>query len=121
VDFDSLQWINDTFGYQEGDQALVDAAHLLEQSYRHSDVIARVGGDEFAVLAIDTRPDSGPNLLTRLHERIGAFNADRQRRYGLALSTGLERYNPAHPCTIEDLLDRAAASMREHRQTKLKR
>jgi two-component system, cell cycle response regulator len=120
LDIDSLQWVNRTFGYHEGDNALIDVAHLLEQSHRHSDVIARIGGDEFAVLAIDTRPDSGPILEARLHQQIGAFNADRMRRYGLALSIGVERYDPEHPCGVEDLIDRAAASMAVYRHNKQK-
>lgn len=53
IDMDSLKNINNTFGHAEGDMALTHFARILTETYRDSDVIARMGGDEFAVLTID--------------------------------------------------------------------
>jgi PleD family two-component response regulator len=51
VDLNGLKQINDTFGHLAGDQALRDAAKVLQQTFRDSDILARIGGDEFVALA----------------------------------------------------------------------
>jgi len=50
VDLDGLKMINDTFGHRAGDEALIQVANLLSKGVRHSDVVARIGGDEFGIL-----------------------------------------------------------------------
>ena len=54
VDIDGLKMINDTFGHRAGDEALIQVAELLSAGVRHSDVVARIGGDEFGIL-LETR------------------------------------------------------------------
>ena len=51
IDMDDLKWINDHYGHNEGDQALIDLANILKKTFRESDIIARIGGDEFVVLS----------------------------------------------------------------------
>ena len=51
-DMDNLKMINDKYGHDDGDFALSTIAKILEESFRDSDVIGRIGGDEFATLAI---------------------------------------------------------------------
>ena len=50
LDVDGLKLINDTLGHEQGDVLLTSAAHILSVSFRNTDVVARIGGDEFAVL-----------------------------------------------------------------------
>src|SRR6267143_4698500 len=54
VDVDNLKETNDSYGHQEGDSVLVRFADALRETFRDSDVLARLAGDEFAVLAADT-------------------------------------------------------------------
>jgi PAS domain S-box-containing protein len=52
ADLDHLKEINDRFGHQEGDRALMDVTHVIKETFRDPDIIARIGGDEFVILAI---------------------------------------------------------------------
>ena len=76
VDLDGLKMINDTFGHQAGDAALIQVARLLVGGVRKSDVVARIGGDEFGILlgpcrrsecARDRGAADRPDLRLRIH------------------------------------------------------
>jgi diguanylate cyclase (GGDEF)-like protein/PAS domain S-box-containing protein len=111
ADLDNLKRINDTFGHQEGDRALIEAADVLKETFRESDIMARIGGDEFVVLAVETNGDGAEILATRLRENLEARNAKGDRRYELSLSVGIARYDPEHPCSIDELVTRADRAM----------
>ncbi|MCZ6680830.1 MAG: diguanylate cyclase [Candidatus Poribacteria bacterium] len=119
VDLDGMKWINDTLGHHEGDRALIETAGLLKTTFRESDIIARIGGDEFVVLAIEVHQEGAETLKTRLQTSLAIRNAKRNRRYELSLSLGIVRYDPQFPCPIEELLDRADTLMYEQKQGKL--
>lgn len=70
VDLDGLKLINDTFGHQAGDEALIQVAKLLVQGVRKSDVVARIGGDEFAILLGHSDEETARETATRLDELI---------------------------------------------------
>lgn len=70
VDLDGLKMINDTFGHQAGDQALIQVAELLVGGVRKSDVVARIGGDEFAILLAHSDESSAHEAATRLVDLI---------------------------------------------------
>ncbi len=116
ADFDGLKQINDTLGHQEGDRALIETAEALKETFRESDIIARIGGDEFVVLAIETNRSPAEILARRLQENLEARNAREGRRYKLSLSVGLARYDPEHPCSIDELLAQADRAMYEKKR-----
>ena len=118
ADLDGLKQINDTFGHREGDRALIGATDVLAETFRESDIIARIGGDEFAVLAIEASGASAAILASRLQENLEAHNAQQNRHYKLSLSFGVARYDPESPCSIEELMRIADARMYEHKRTK---
>ena len=89
IDMDNLKWINDHHGHNEGDQALIDLANILKKTFRESDIIARIGGDEFVVLSEST-DENGETVLTRLYENIKDYNAKGARRYTLSISVGTD-------------------------------
>ena len=70
VDLDGLKMINDTFGHTAGDEALIQVAQLLVGGLRHSDVVARIGGDEFAILLSHTDEVSAHETAGRLVDKI---------------------------------------------------
>jgi len=118
ADLDSMKWINDTLGHLDGDKALVEAAVVLKEAFRDSDLVARIGGDEFVVLAIDARGDSRVDLAGRLTERLRAHNERRERPFLLSLSVGTASFDPKAPCDLDELLARADAAMYEQKGKK---
>ncbi len=85
-DLDYFKEINDTLGHAEGDTALRDFAASLRATFRQSDVIGRMGGDEFWVLLSDADSDTVPALLARLAQSVE--ERGRGRRYRLSYSVG---------------------------------
>jgi diguanylate cyclase (GGDEF)-like protein/PAS domain S-box-containing protein len=116
ADLDGLKQINDAFGHPEGDRALIEVANALRETFRESDIVARIGGDEFVVLAIETNGSPAEVLATRLQEDLKARNAREDRHYKLSLSMGLARYDPEHPCSIDELLAQADRAMYEQKR-----
>ena len=80
ADLDDLKSINDTWGHREGDVALIETAKILRKNYRESDVIARIGGDEFVVFPAGTSDDDSEKILDRLHNAFLHHRAATQPR-----------------------------------------
>jgi diguanylate cyclase (GGDEF)-like protein/PAS domain S-box-containing protein len=118
VDLDNMKRINDALGHQEGDNALVEVASVLKETFRKSDIIGRLGGDEFAVLAIDATRETENVLTSRLQDALAAANQRKPRKYTLSLSTGVARYDPDKPSSLDELIARADALMYEKKRTK---
>ena len=114
ADLDNLKFINDNFGHQVGDQAIVTTALMLKGVFRASDIIARIGGDEFVVLALDADSSFAHNILGRLREK----EKDRSQPYLLSLSVGFACYDPENPCAIEELLAKADKYMYKNKRAK---
>lgn len=119
-DVDSLKYINDTFGHKEGDRVLADVANVLKKSFRDSDLVARMGGDEFVVLAMEAARVNSDIFLKRLQEKVDLYNSqpEIQNRYKLSLSTGISTFDPELPSPIEDLINRADSLMYEQKRNK---
>jgi diguanylate cyclase (GGDEF)-like protein/PAS domain S-box-containing protein len=116
ADLDGLKRINDTFGHPEGDRALIEVADILRTTFRESDIVARIAGDEFVVLVIETNGSPAEVLTHRLQENLAARNARGDRPYELSLSIGLARYDPHRSCSIDGLLTQADRAMYEEKR-----
>lgn len=109
ADLDDFKLINDTRGHREGDRAIQEAARLLESTFRASDVVARVGGDEFCVLL--TGANSADEPIARLHEQLDSRNRAADARYRLAFSLGRAAFDPEAPLSLGELMDAADMAM----------
>lgn len=116
ADIDGLKHINDRFGHQEGSRAIVRAAEILKKSCRGSDIVGRIGGDEFTVLALGA--NRGDEITARIEENLRRHNAEGKRSYQLSLSVGVTRIEPGSTVSIEDLLAKADQAMYQQKDAK---
>ncbi len=121
IDLDGLKHINDTLGHETGSAFLSEVALLLKKSFRKSDVIGRVGGDEF-VVAGESSEVSIQRAVERLWSKRAAeaWNAQPGRTYHLGFSYGLVTSTLDKEETLEDLLSLADREMYEAKRTKNK-
>jgi diguanylate cyclase (GGDEF)-like protein/PAS domain S-box-containing protein len=111
IDLDGLKTINDTLGHAEGDRALVDTANILDKTYRESDIVARIGGDEFVVIQLGTKANSTKIIRSRLKEAVKVFNSESNRKYKISLSVGVVYGKPEAAFSIGELLARGDKAM----------
>lgn len=116
ADLDGLKNLNDRYGHHEGDRALMDVAKALKNTFREADILARIGGDEFAVMALGIQGDMGECLISRLYEKLSSPGLAAGRQYPLQISVGFTPYLGETPCSLEVLLDRADRDMYERKR-----
>ena len=115
-DLDNLKEINDTLGHQEGDLVLIDLSGILKETLRESDIVARIGGDEFVILAMNCNEISAEKLITRFEKSLNDYNFQRKRPYTLSMSLGFAYFDPQEPCSLEALLTKADKMMYGNKQ-----
>ena len=118
ADLDGLKTINDTQGHLAGDRALSDTARIFRETFRDSDIIARMGGDEFAVVLLNASDAGIDAARTRLRTRLAEHNARHDSASRLEVSVGISVFDPAKACTLDELIRQADAGMYEEKQRK---
>lgn len=111
ADVDGLKGINDHSGHVHGDALLIGCGEVLKMTFREADVVARIGGDEFAILAQGGTGESRDAVLRRLESAIALMNRDVLAPHQLALSVGVARFDPCNPVSLSELLSIADREM----------
>jgi diguanylate cyclase (GGDEF)-like protein/PAS domain S-box-containing protein len=117
-DIDNLKMINDTFGHFEGDRVVKSAAMALRSIFRESDIVARWGGDEFVVLALDVPSGRVPVLLKRLEKGLDQYNELNADSYALSFSMGIATYDSEKPFNLSEMVRIADKMMYKDKQEK---
>ena len=110
LDVQHLKAINDGFGYTLGDEVLRTVADALSESTRTTDVVARYGGDEFAVLLLDALPKDVDIVVARVRDKLGALARQRRLPVTIECATGIA-WSQTPPDTTEDFLREADRDM----------
>lgn len=108
-DIDDFKGINDTYGHASGDQALKTVADLCRQTWRQADVVARVGGEEFAVLCRAHKAAEAVEMAERMRQRIARARvaAENGAVFGLTASFGVALARGPGVETADSLFRRA--------------
>jgi len=110
LDVVKLKSVNDGFGYALGDEVLRTVADALAESTRTTDVIARYGGDEFAVLLLDAMPKDVEIVAARVRDKLAALGVQRRLPVSVECSTGIA-WTQSPPDTVEEFLREADRDM----------
>jgi len=117
IDLDGLKKVNDGQGHQAGDKMITEFATILKDHFRKTDIVARMGGDEFAILVSD-KPKEGKAIIQRLRDRVEARNTQNGHPYRLDFSLGSALYDPAKPCDLDQLISQSDQRMYEEKKKK---
>lgn len=109
ADVAQLRDINRVAGHDEGDRVLRETAVLLKGTFRDCDLVARIEGSAFAVLAADAALDKHAIIAARVAEHVRRYNGMTVRLYNLVVNLGFAAFDGSGTATIEDLLQRAVA------------
>lgn len=107
IDMDDFKQLNDRHGHATGDRALMAVSRLLEGTVRDCDVVARMGGDEFTILALDADVMGARAIQKRLDERLALLNDSGELPMPLSLTVGHTRVRPTDSSSVSELLARA--------------
>jgi two-component system cell cycle response regulator len=118
IDVDGLKLINDQFGHQQGDKALIEFADILKSACRETDLIARIGGDEFLISLKEDNELSAETLAERIQNKLDQRNQQSDRLYELSASMGIAVYEPGRLCSIDELIAEADKLMYERKKAK---
>jgi diguanylate cyclase (GGDEF)-like protein/PAS domain S-box-containing protein len=118
IDVDGLKSVNDRLGHSVGDDLLRETADILRHLCRDTDVVARIGGDEFVILAVEAMVESVALFRTRIDRVLAERNNRPGRAFEISLSLGAAHFGPETQLTVEALLSEADSRMYACKQGK---
>lgn len=117
-DLDHMKHINDAFGHDAGDNALIAAAGIFKKVFRTSDILSRWGGDEFLVLMINAESGNLEAIEERIMSSINSYNEYADHPYIISMSWGLVKWDPAIHQDIDEMIARADELMYQNKTCK---
>ena len=121
ADMDNLKIVNDEFGHDEGDYSIKTIAGILTDSFRSTDVVGRMGGDEFAAFAIINKDSCSEIIKDRIQKSMKEFNDQSDKRYYVNISIGAVEFIIDDTVEIEQILTKADAELYIEKKEKKKR
>jgi two-component system cell cycle response regulator len=119
IDMDNMKKINDNYGHLEGDLAIKNTAGILKKTFRDSDMVARMGGDEFIALMLIGDLNIGfPSISNRFRDNLDKFNNKQNNFYTLSLSVGGVYWQIKKETLLDELMDKADMALYEHKKQK---
>lgn len=120
IDLDGLKGINDTFGHQEGDNAIITIAKALEAASGGKEIVARFGGDEYIAAGMCSAPDDAEDFVKRFREYLDEYNENSGKDYIVEASCGIVKSMPQEGETIDHFIKKSDELMYAQKSTRRK-
>lgn len=117
-DLDNLKKINDTFGHDEGDYAIKTAASFMKSCFRQTDVVARIGGDEFAAFAVCEDRNIIASIPRRIKNMAALNNIRSTKPYNVTISVGLFELICSSDKDVQSYMDKADTALYADKKNK---
>ena len=121
ADMDNLKIVNDEFGHDEGDYSIKTIAKVLSESFRSSDVVGRMGGDEFAAFAMINKDSCTEMIRDRIQKTMQEFNDQSNKPYYVNISIGVQEFIIDDTVEFEKILKKADAELYIEKKEKKKK
>jgi len=118
LDLDGLKIINDTYGHQHGDEAIIGFANILSHVFRQNDAISRFGGDEFVILATNISDELMKKKIKMIQYQINLFNKENIYEWLLSASMGFVSMDHNKDQSLSTLLSQADQILYEQKRLK---
>jgi diguanylate cyclase (GGDEF)-like protein len=118
ADLDGLKGINDTYGHEEGDNAIGVVAVVLKKAFRDMDILARLGGDEFTVFAMNASAGMIETFERRIAGYVEEYNKDSDKPYKVSVSIGGVPFSHTDNVSIETLMNKADVLLYQQKKEK---
>ena len=118
VDMDNLKMINDKYGHDDGDYSLRTVADILRECFRDTDVLGRIGGDEFVVMAIIETDIDIAKIRERIERVTKSHNETAGKPYPIAMSAGIHKFTCRPDVDIYSILEIADGLLYEEKMEK---
>jgi diguanylate cyclase (GGDEF)-like protein len=116
IDSDNLKEVNDSYGHEAGNRLLKQTVACVQRSLRETDIFARYGGDEFALLLPQTKADGALEVAERMREAIAAMPLETHgKQVATTVSVGIASF-PAHGEEFDVVINRADQAMYESKK-----
>ena len=112
-DLDDLKYINDNFGHKIGDKYIIKAAEIIKNNFRDEDIVARIGGDEFAILL----PETPKEIAAEISERIKEKAREQKEYKNLGISIGFAA-KENHSDNLEEVFIKADKELYKDKENK---
>lgn len=114
-DLDFFKTVNDTYGHQKGDVALIETARIIAESFRDEDTVARWGGEEFIVLLLGATEEDAKRKADEVRGRISQASFDFDPKLKLTASTGVA--SATEGISYDELLKRSDEALYKAKST----
>ena len=115
LDIDKFKLINDTYGHQIGDDALVFVARTLQENIRKSDIACRYGGEEFVLLLPNTAKEDAFKIAQKIREKIeqSSLQVNINQEVRFTISLGVSQIDCKKDIALETVIKRADEALYE--------
>jgi diguanylate cyclase (GGDEF)-like protein len=107
IDVDNLKKINDKYGHYTGDEAIILSSAVLKETFRDIDIICRLGGDEFIVMAVNSAESNIDSIKSRIENKLDEYNTKLEKPFVLSFSIGFCSSKNHENMTIEEMMKSA--------------